>query len=120
MGSTNVPNKKERKTERDNPTSANMQTILTDKELIVPKNTEKVKTHDLGPTEYDINLGSIELVVNTCELGKDNILRDSKGNPLISMKQNSYQEVRENQAKRNKRNISAKSKNSTQKAGETR
>ena len=29
MGSTNVPNKKQVKNERDNPTSANMQTVLT-------------------------------------------------------------------------------------------
>lgn len=102
MGSTNVPNKKQQKNERDNPTSANMQTILTDRELIVPENTGKGKTHELGPTEYDIDLGSIELVASTCELGKDNILRDSNGNPLIEMQKGSYQRVKESQTKRNR------------------
>ena len=84
MGSTNVPNKKQVKNERDNPTSANMQTVLTGRGIEVPENTVKGKTHDLGPTEYDINLGSIELVASTCELGKDNILRDAHGNPVIA------------------------------------
>jgi hypothetical protein len=100
MGSTNVPNKKENKREKDNPTSANMQTILTDKELIVPKNTEKGKTHDLGPTEYDINLGNLELVVGTCELGKDDVLRDKNGNTIIAMQKSSYRDVKDNQVKR--------------------
>lgn len=119
MGSTNVPNKKDRKNEKDNPTSANMQTILTEKELIVPKNTERARTHDLGPTEYDINLGSIELVVSTCELGKDNILRDASGNPVIAMQKGSYQSVRENQAKRGKY-TRTKGTDSIQKTEETR
>ena len=102
MGSTNVPNKKEKRNEKDNPTSANMQTILTGRGIEVPENTEKGKTHDLGPTEYDINLGSIELVASTCELGKDNILRDASGNPIMEMQKGSYQSVKENQTKRNR------------------
>lgn len=119
MGSTNVPNKKEIKREKDNPTSANMQTILTDRELIVPKNTEKGKTHELGPTEYDINLGSIELVVSTCELGKDNVLRDASGNPVIAMQKGSYQSVKENQTNRS-RYTRTKTTGSVQKTIETR
>lgn len=116
MGSTNVPNKKERRNEKDNPTSANMQTILTGRGIEVPENTEKGKTHDLGPTEYDINLGSIELVASTCELGKDNILRDDNGNPIMEMQKGSYQSVKENQ---NKRNRYTRSK-TTQRADESR
>lgn len=116
MGSTNVPNKKERRNEKDNPTSANMQTILTGRGIEVPENTEKGKTHDLGPTEYDINLGSIELVASTCELGKDNILRDVNGNPIMEMQKGSYQSVKENQ---NKRNRYTRSK-TTQRADESR
>ena len=119
MGSTNVPNKKERRNEKDNPTSANMQTILTGRGIEVPENTEKGKTHDLGPTEYDINLGSIELVVSTCELGKDNILRDASGNPVIAMQKGSYQSVKENQAERSKY-VRTKRNDSIQKADETR
>ncbi len=119
MGSTNVPNKKTQRNEKDNPTSANMQTILTDRELIVPENTEKGKTHELGPTEYEINLGNIELVASTCELGKDNILRDSNGNPLIEMQKGSYQSVKENQTKRN-RYSGEKTTDKVQRAGETR
>lgn len=117
MGSTNVPNKK--KSRRDNPTSANMQTILTGRGIEVPENTEEGKTHDLGPTEYDISLGSIELVVSTCELGKDNILRDASGNPVIAMQKGSYQSVKENQAKRSKY-VRTKRNDSIQKADETR
>lgn len=117
MGSTNVPNKK--KSRRDNPTSANMQTILTGRGIEVPENTEEGKTHDLGPTEYDINLGSIELVVSTCELGKDNILRDASGNPVIAMQKGSYQSVKENQAERSKY-VRTKRNDSIQKADETR
>lgn len=116
MGSTNVPNKKERRNEKDNPTSANMQTILTGRGIEVPENTEKGKTHDLGPTEYDINLGSIELVASTCELGKDNILRDANGNPIMEMQKGSYQSVKENQNKRNRYTISK----TTQRADESR
>ena len=103
MGSTNVPNKKQVKNERDNPTSANMQTVL--------------KTHDLGPTEYDINLGSIELVASTCELGKDNILRDAHGNPVIAMQKGSYQTVKESQTKRNRY---TRTKRTVQRVDETR
>ena len=93
MGSTNVPNKKERRNEKDNPTSANMQTILTGRGIEVPENTEKGKTHDLGPTEYDINLGSIELVASTCELGKDNILRDANADVIVIDPEKEYSPI---------------------------
>ena len=45
MGSTNVPNKKQVKNERDNPTSANMQTVLTGRGIEVPENTVKGKVN---------------------------------------------------------------------------
>ncbi len=117
MGSTNVPNKKQVKNERDNPTSANMQTVLTGRGIEVPENTVKGKTHDLGPTEYDINLGSIELVASTCELGKDNILRDAHGNPVIAMQKGSYQTVKESQTKRSRY---TRTKRTVQRVDETR